>query len=140
MKYWENGKLRDKDKSYNRSETLTVMAKKERAGFRLFDINNRALNSENCFDIVVNNGMRTIILIREDEIDLSRLLLEAAESLVIDTQQGGRKIKTLKVLSHRLLAEAENSVTQTQLDGRMIERHSRLLAAAEGSVAESQLK
>jgi hypothetical protein len=69
------------------------MQKKERLGYRLFDTWGKALNSNSCFDAVVNNGTCTILLSRVSEIEINlQLLLAVAECVQKDqSEEGGLK-------------------------------------------------
>jgi hypothetical protein len=64
------------------------MRKKEHSNFRLFDIFGRALTHKNCFDAVVRNGTRIIVLARADQIDINRQLLAATANYMEQAEEG----------------------------------------------------
>lgn len=90
MKSWQNNELVDQNRPLpmNLDEVRRTMMKKERLGFCLFDTEGRALNLDNCFDAVVGNGTRTIVLARADNIDINPRLPAATAQSQGNTQFG----------------------------------------------------
>jgi hypothetical protein len=68
-----------------------------------FDIYGRALTSKNCFNAVVNNGTRMIVLARNTEVN--HKLLDATASSVKDSQSYNRPKKKVKGSGRLLMNE-----------------------------------
>jgi hypothetical protein len=105
VKILESGDLVDEELEMDEDIVTRTMRKKVHANFCLFDIYWRALTYNNCFDRVVRNGTRTIILVKATQININRQLL-AAMANHIDRAEGSQRRKKLAV--RRRLRTAES--------------------------------
>ena len=85
----EGGSLRLERTSFEMDGDLVQrnMLKKQRNGFRIFDTSWKALTWKNCYDEVVRNGTNTIVLCKEQQINVTPMLIAETASLLQDNQQ-----------------------------------------------------
>ncbi len=82
---WDYNKLLDEERLLpaDPDQVRRVMLKKDHKGFWLYDLWARLLTYNNCYEAVVLNGTRTIVIARRQDIEKNgnELLFRALESL-----------------------------------------------------------
>lgn len=67
------------------SEVVRVAKKNLRKGLRLFDTNMHLLTPDNCFEAVIEDGTHTIVLLPQNDLNISEQALDSANVLAYQT-------------------------------------------------------